>query len=461
MKNYKEKFAGKKITVMGLGLLGRGVGYTKFLAECGADIVVTDLKSEKELKKSVDEIKNWELRIKSKRKIKFVLGKHRLEDFKDKDMVIKNPDVRESSIYIKEAKKNKIPVVMDASLFAEYAKGVNIIGITGTRGKTMTTMLIYEILKYAEKKLKTKVYLGGNIRGGSTLPLLKDVKEGDTVVLELDSWQLGGFGEIGISPHISVFTSFMPDHLNYYTSTGLSTSGAMKKYFADKENIFKYQNKNDYLVVSKDVKKIISKNIKSKVITANKEKVKNFDFIVPGDHQRVNLACAYEVAKILDISLDDIKKAVKNFKGVEGRLQFVKTWNGIKIYNDNNATTPSATVAGLSSLGQDKNIILIAGGNSKNLETENLAHMIQKTCKAVVLLLGTGTEELIASMENISNIQGKIYMENTLKKAVNQATKLAKRGDIILFSPGFSSFLQWNNEYERNDEFLKIIKNLK
>lgn len=447
MKNYSEKFKGKKITVMGLGLLGRGVGYTKFLAECGAHIVVTDLKPEKELKKSISKLKKY-------KNIKYTLGGHNMEDFKGKDMIIKNPGVPLNSIYIKEAEKNKIPVVMDASLFAEHAKGVTIIGITGTRGKTMTTMLIYEILKSVEEKINTKVYLGGNIRGGSTLPLLKDVKEGNIVVLELDSWQLGGFGEIGISPHISVFTSFMPDHLNYY-------SGSMKKYFADKEKIFKYQDRNDYLVVSKDVKKILPKDIKSKVITANKEKIKNFDFIVPGDHQKVNLACAYEVAKILNISDSDIKKAVKNFKGVEGRLQFIKNLNGIKIYNDNNATTPSATIAGLLSLEQDKNIILIAGGNSKNLETKNFARIIKKTCRSVVLLLGTGTEELLIDMTSIKGMEGKLFLEKTLKSAVIQAIKIAKKGDVILFSPGFSSFSQWNNEYERNDEFLKIIKNLK
>ena len=191
MKDYKKYFKGKKITVMGLGLLGRGLGITSFLAQCGADLIVTDLKSKKELKESISKL--------SKHKnIKFVLGKHRIEDFKGRDMIIKSAGVPIDSPYIKEAKKNKISVEMDVSLFFKLANNIKLVGITGTRGKSMTTALTYEILKKNEKTLKRKVYLGGNVRGVATLPLLKKVKEGDILVAELDSWQMQGFGEAKI-----------------------------------------------------------------------------------------------------------------------------------------------------------------------------------------------------------------------------------------------------------------------
>ncbi|MBU0612105.1 hypothetical protein KKB58_01605 [Patescibacteria group bacterium] len=250
MLDYRQFFKGKRITVMGLGLLGRGLGYTKFLAECGADLIVTDLKTKEQLATSVKALSKFP-------KIKFVLGKHRLEDFKDRDMVIKSAGVPLDSVYVAEAKKNNprlggasTPVEMDVSLFAKLAKEVMIIGVTGTRGKSMTTALIYEILS---KNLKgKKVYIGGNVRGVATLPILKKVKAGDILVCELDSWQLQGFGEAKISPYISVFTSFMPDHMNYY-------GGSMKKYFNDKANIFKYQKKGDILIIRPGMKKFISK----------------------------------------------------------------------------------------------------------------------------------------------------------------------------------------------------------
>ena len=166
MKDYKEYFKGKNITVMGLGLLGRGLGYTKFLAECGANLTVTDLKTKDELKTSLKDLKKY-------KNIKFVLGKHRLEDFRNKNMVIKSAGVPIDSIYIKEARKHKIPVEMDVTLLVKLAPKITLVGVTGTRGKSMTTALIYEILKKNERTLGKKIYLGGNIRGIATLPLLK------------------------------------------------------------------------------------------------------------------------------------------------------------------------------------------------------------------------------------------------------------------------------------------------
>jgi UDP-N-acetylmuramoylalanine--D-glutamate ligase len=447
MKGYKDFFKGKKITVMGLGLLGRGLGYTKFLAECGAILTVTDLKSKEQLATSVTALSKYP-------NITFVLGRHRLADFKHADMVIKAGGVPLDSPYIAEARKNKIPIEMDASLFAQIAPDVILIGVTGTRGKSMTTMLIYEILKANEVFLGRRVYLGGNIRGVATLPLVKKVRDGDIVVLELDSWQLQGFHEAKISPDLSVFTSFMPDHMNYYKDD-------MKAYFKDKSAIFAYQQKGDVLVIRPDMKKLIPKTIKSTLIVAHKKEVDGWKFAVPGEHQRENLACAVEIAKQFDIPLSKIKKVVADFKGLEGRLQLVKTVRGINIYNDNNATTPQATIAGLEALGNIRksdfrNIVLIAGGNDKKVDLKAFIKGLQKYTKKVILIPGTGTDKLLALKSKIDFLP-----VADLKKALAEALVHAHRGDIILFSPAFSSFSQYTNEYERNDDFMKIIKKIK
>lgn len=447
MKNYKEKFKGKKITVMGLGLLGRGIGYTKFLAECGADLIVTDLKSREQLKTSIGKLKKYN-------NIKFVLGEHRLEDFKGRDMIIKAAGVPLDSPYIKEAKKNKIPIKMDVSLFIECAPKIIVVGVTGTRGKSITTTLIYEILK--NNITNRNVHVGGNLRGVATLPLLKKIEEGDILVCELDSWQLQGFGEVKISPQISVFTTFMPDHMNYYKDS-------MKKYFEDKANIFKYQKKDDVLIIRPEVKDLIPE-VKSKKIIIKKKDVADWKFNVPGEHHRENLACAVEVAKKFKIPISKIKKTVASFKDLEGRLQLLKTYKGIKIYNDNNATTPSATTAGLEALKSspipgvgERKIILICGGSDKGLPLDDFVKSINKYCKVVVLTPGTGTEKLIKNYEfKIKNETAK-----NLKEAVEKSLSFTKRGDIILFSPAFASFGMYNNEYERNDEFMRIIKKLK
>ncbi len=444
MNNYKEFFKNKKITIMGLGLLGRGVGDALFLAECGAKLTITDLKTKEQLKDSLKKLKKF-------KNIKYTLGEHKLGDFKGKDMILKAAGVPLDSIYIKEALKNKIPVEMDVSLFAKHAPEVMIVGVTGTRGKSMVTALIYEILS---KNLKDrKVYLGGNVRGVATLPLLEKVKAGDVLVCELDSWQLQGFGDAKISPHISVFTSFMPDHMNYYKDS-------MKEYFADKANIFKYQKAGDVLIVRPHVEKIIPKKIKSKLMVADVKSITDYKFIVPGEHQRENLSCAVSVAKIFGIPEKNIINTVGRFKGVEGRLQFVKNYKGIKIYNDNNATTPEATIAGIRALAENKKegkIILIGGGADKNLDLGLCVNVVNTFCKAIVLIPGTGTNKLLKNYKiKIPNEIG-----NDLKDVARKAIKYAKKGDTILFSPAFASFGMFKNEYDRGDQFMEIIKKLK
>ena len=446
--NYKDYFKGKKITQMGLGLLGRGVGDAAFLAECGADLIVTDMKSAEELAPSLEKLKKYP-------NIKFKLGGHDLEDFKGRDFILKAAGVPLDSIYIAEAKKNNIPIEMDASLFCKLAPvGVITIGITGTRGKSTVAHLCSDILKNVRM-----TYLAGNVRNTATLPLLKEVKAGDAVVLELDSWQMQGFGESKISPHIAVFTNLMEDHKNYYKAHP-------EQYFKDKANIFKFQNENDFLIVGERVaEKIKAENpclagrqAKGKIIVAEKQNVpKDWQIKLLGQHNMENIACAIEAARSLGISEEDIKKGVESFGGVEGRLQFVREINGVKIYNDNNATTPEATVAALKALNPKSeipNIILICGGADKGLELEGLIQEINK-CKAVIMLPGSGSDRLKINATKVDN----------LKEAVDKALESATHGDTILFSPAFASFGPlpggFKNEYDRNDQFLEIIKNLK
>ncbi len=444
---YKKEFDGKKITIMGLGVLGRGIQVSKFLASCGAKLTVTDLKSEKDLSASVRALKKY--------KIRYVLGKHEISDFENVDMVVKAAGVPLDSIYIKHAKALKIAVVMDASLFAKTVKNVTpkitVIGITGTRGKSMTTSLIYHILKSNEKFLKSKVHLGGNMRMKATLPILKEVSSGDFVVLELDSWQCQGFGDEKLSPNIAVFTSFMPDHMNYYKNS-------MKKYLDDKSNIFKFQKSTDVFVTNKNVLKILKNKPKGKLILTNTNKVSKIPMHIFGEHNVQNTSYAFEVAKQCGLSDLQIKQSLKTFKGLEGRLEYLKNIKGVHIINDNNATTPEATVAGILAVRskyKKSQMILLSGGASKKLSLDNLVKTIKKYCKKVVLLSGTGTEEL----KKILDIK---YDESSnLKQAVKIAIGHTKKDDVVLFSPAFASFGLFKHEYDRNDQFVKIIRKWK
>ncbi len=447
--NYKQFFKGKKITVMGLGLLGRGVGDAAFLAECGAEVLVTDLKSKADLKTSLDKLKKYNPEGKSTSygagNIKYVLGEHRLEDFRNTDIVLKAAGVPLDSVYIKEAEKNNIPVEMSATLFAKLS-GVPMVAVTGTRGKTTTTIMIAHILKTGGKK----VILGGNVQGVSNLQLLKSVKPNSIAVFELDSWQLQGFGTSKISPDVAVFTTLFPDHMKYYGDD-------MQKYFNDKANIFKYQKSNDIFVVGNQALPFVHKwggKIISKMVTPINELPKGWKLKIPGEHNIYDASLAIEVARSMGLKDLVIKKGIESFKGVSGRLELVKSVKGVKYYNDTTATTPEATIAALRALGEEGDIILIAGGSDKGLDMTALLHEIPKYTKAVFLLSGTGTEKIKHELPNSVEV-------NDLKKTVLLAKKLASKGDIILLSPAFASFGMFKNEYDRGEQFNKIVKSLK
>ena len=444
MKEYKAFFGGLRVTLMGLGLLGRGVGDARFLAQCGAELIVTDIKSEAELADSLTKLKEF-------KNITYHLGGHRIEDFKNRDMIIKAAGVPLDSQCIAVAKKNKIPVRMSADLFAELA-GIPIVGVTGTRGKSTVTHLIAHILKRAGRR----VLVGGNVRGVSNLELLSEVRKNSIAVLELDSWQLQGFGEAHLSPHVAVFTTFLPDHLNYYHNN-------LEAYFADKANIFMNQQADDFLVVGEQAAPFIKKYGYQPAIKAHTTVVSGSDLPltwqlkIPGEHNRYNAALSLAAARILGIEEEHSKQGIETFEGVEGRLQLVKEINGVKIYNDTTATVPEATIAALRALrsdaGQNQHIILILGGADKGLGTSELLEEIPKYCKKVFLLAGTGTDR-------IKNDLHDTVIYHSVVEVVRDAFKMAQPGDILLLSPAFASFGMFKNEYDRGEQFNVIVQKL-
>lgn len=433
MKNACGPFEGKRITVMGLGLLGRGIGDAEFLARCGAKILVTDRKSEEELRNSV-------MRLRTYRNISFRLGEHREEDFTNCDLVIKAAGVPLDSPFIALAKQKGVQVAMSTALFARsaMAEGATIIGITGTRGKSTVTQMIFEGLRRAGKS----VHLGGNVRGVSTLAMLPKIERGDMVVLELDSWQLQGFGELGISPQIAVFTNLMPDHLNYYPD--------MEAYFNDKAEIFRHQKSGDVLIAGEEIAERI-RRVSPPCPPTVPQGIGEWVLRIPGEHNRENAALAAEALRAAGLTDNDVREGIESFEGMEGRLQHMGIVRGADVYNDNNATTPEATIAALQSF-PGKKIVLIAGGSDKGLPLENLAHVICQRVAHLILLPGTGSE----SLRPLVGVP--VTVADSLEEAVSRAVDTAGEGAIVLFSPAFASFGLFVHEYDRNDQFVKAIQ---
>ncbi len=460
-------FKNKKITVYGLGLHGGGVGVVKFLVAKGAQVIVTDLDSREKLAPSLEKLKGL-------KNIKYVLGQHRVEDFTNVDMVIKNPAIAWTDKHIKLALEKKIPVEMDSSLFFKLCKN-KIIGVTGTKGKTTTAVLIYEILKAAGKN-PIKVGIGQT----SVLDKLDILKKDSVVIFELSSWRLSALGRAKLSPQIAVFKNLMPDHLNYY--------GTMEKYLKDKKYIFINQKPRDFLVINYDDEKLkeIAKESPSQIVKFSYEPLKKsksvfiddeniylnngIDVIkliavkninIPGRHNLSNVLAAIGAVYAFGLSPLEIKKALPNLKGPLHRLEFVIEIAGVKYYNDTTASIPQAAISALQAFEQP--IVLIAGGTDKNLDFENFGKEISEKTKQVILLKGNATEKIFSQIKKYASKEfyEAIEVVDSMEKAVSLARKFAEKGDVVLLSPGATSFGLFNNEFDRGDKFRAAVKNLK
>lgn len=443
--DFREYFNGKKVTVMRIGLLGRGVGDAAFLAEMGAAVHVVDDAPQEVMQPSVDALAEYP-------NISFSFGEYQTKHFTDADFVLVGAGTPLEMPVLNAAKEAGVPLKQSAAWFAELSR-IPIIGVTGTRGKSTVTHMIHHVLSHVTGE---EVLLGGNVRGVSNLQLLKNVTPDSLAVMELDSWQLQGWGWAGISPQIAVFTNFMEDHLNYYQADGRSKDQAMQLYFSDKANIFRFQEDSGVLVTVPEVferaKLLPNLKLGQEVVLVDGSVLPEDALLaMPGEHNRLNAATATEALKAISLTEEEIFPALASFPGVPGRLEYLGERDGVKIYNDNNATTPQATIEGLRAVGSlaDKNVILLAGGAYKDIDPEPLAAEIPNYCKAVVMLAGTGTDLMK------EKVNAEVF--NDMDEAVKVALTAGEPGDIFLFSPGFASFGMFKNEYERNDAFLRSL----
>lgn len=512
---YKDYFAGKKILKQGFGFLGRGANVVKFLLENGADIIVTDTKTEQDLEKSINYIETF-IREKyfdndetlsreyifanfknqkGEQRISFKLGGHDIKDFINCDYIVAASGVAKDNIYLLAARQANKSIYQESGLFLEIVNKFNnslkdikdkikIIGITGTRGKTTTTFLIKQIIEnylnlYNQKSSTNRgVYFGGNVKDIATLEQLANINCGSVVVMELDSWLLQNFKDLNFSPDIAVFTSFMPDHMNYY-------KGDMREYFADKANIFLYQNKEDVFVTTDKVAQNIREYFPDFVLD-EAYILSSSDFVyygnkyktsLLGEHNKVNMSLAVKACEEFiklegncsDSELQQIvQQTLDQFVGVPGRLEFVREIEGVKYYNDTTATTPEALMVALASLAPQSQINptqinLICGGRDKELGLDAVAEMIidyksRNLIKNIVLLSDnttTGTDRIIKIFED----QGfnNFILVNNIIEAVRFAKNNSAKGEIVLFSPGFASFGMFLNEYDRGDKYLQAL----
>lgn len=448
-----------KVTVMGLGLFGGGVGVVEFLARNGARVTVTDLKTKRKLAQSLTKLKGLP--------ITYHLGSHCKRDFTDCDFVVVNPAVPLDSPFIRYAIKAGVPLETEINLFFKLCKG-RIIGITGSNGKTTTTALVGEVLRRSNKK----TWVGGNI-GKSLLKDTRRIKPGDLVVLELSSFQLDNLGRISRSPNIAVVTNISPNHLDRHKT--------MRNYIAAKQEILKYQKAGDWACLNTDdatitryfkpasgvnLLKFSTKKVsvpifsKSDYICIRGKRLDVSSRKLLGWFNLENMCAASAVylaacnGKLAKLSI--LESVFNGFKGVEHRLEFVRSVNGVKFYNDSIATNPKSTIEALNALPGD--IILTAGGYDKKLSFEELADTIVRRVK-VLLLIGQ-TADKISRLVWQRKDDLPMLKCNSLDKAVQSAFINSAPGDTILLSPACASYDMFTNFTERGKLFKKLVNDI-
>lgn len=438
-KDYKNK----KVLILGLGLNEGGVGSAKFFALKGAQVLVTDLRDEETLKPSTDKLKEFH-------NIEYHLGSHSKEDIDWADLIIKNQAIKPTNPFLTYAREKGKEIKTDITIFLEYVKPYQIIGVTGTKGKSTTSSLIYEVLKEAKKN----VILCGNI-GKSVLDSIDLIEETTHVVMEISSFQLESFDDLKISPKYSVITNIYPDHLNYYAS--------MEDYIQSKKLIAKHQTLEDYLFINKQDETITSeeflKGIISKtVLYSPADLPKDFKPSLEGAYNLSNFAAALAVSKALRIEEETAIKALENFQGVEFRLQLVKDWNEIKFYNNTTATAPEPAIESLKTF---PGCILIAGGMNKGLKYKEFAQAIATYAKDVYLLEGDATDLILKHLEeDPAAVAQQHPVFGNFHDLIHVLKKNVKPGDIVLLSPGATSFNLFQNEFDRGRKFNQALEDI-
>jgi UDP-N-acetylmuramoylalanine--D-glutamate ligase len=430
--HWKE-FKGKKVVVMGLGIHGGGLGVAQFFAKQGAQVLVTDLQTKADLAASLSKLSRF-------KNISYVLGEHREEDFRTADLVVKNPAVRKTSSFLLAAKKAGVPVHTEISLFFLWAQN-QIVGVTGTKGKTTTTQFIADVLA-----VKYTVFMGGNMRI-PVLPFLLKAKPGDIVVLELSSWQVESLKVVEKSPHIAVITNIQDDHLNTYDS--------FEEYARAKKLIYAYQSPRDHLVVSRQLSDLKEESVgKTWVYNYSKkseEELREKGFKLLGKHLVEDAICALGIGELMGVPHEKALRVLAKEKSLFGRLELVKKSGGISWINDTCSTAPYSTIQAMSSFPRE-HIILIAGGTDKALPYEELARVMKRNVRELILLSGSATEKMK------DHLRKDFFETKSLKEAVMYAGDIAKRGDVILFSPAASSFELFKNEFDRGQKFAALVK---
>lgn len=436
-----RELANLKVTVMGLGRFGGGVGVTRFLVEQGAEVLLTDAADAATLAASMKQLEDLPAG-----RVTYRLGGHDISDFTACDLLVVNPAINpHNDRYCRAASDAGVPLTSEIRLLVERLPGRSrVIAVTGAAGKSTTTAMIGHIFQQVAQT--SRIHVGGNL-GGSLLSQLHRIAADDWVILELSSFMLDGLRDDAWSPGVAVVTNIAPNHLDWH--------GSLDAYAAAKQTILDFQRPGDLALLGPSVRHWPTQPDVRRVIVDAPQKGEPTLTPLPGLHNQHNARFALAVAEAKGLSHDAAVEALLTFGGLPHRLQFVAEHEAVRFFNDSKSTTPEAAILALQAFEPQRGKLhLICGGYDKHSDLSQLAREASRRCRAVYAIGATGPA--IAHAVRVE-AQASVHDCGDLDAAVQLAVRHARRGDAVLLSPGCASWDQFDNYERRGERFVQAV----
>ncbi|MDO8630012.1 MAG: UDP-N-acetylmuramoyl-L-alanine--D-glutamate ligase [Phycisphaerales bacterium] len=476
--------AGVRVLVVGLGRFGGGVGVTRWLAEQGARVTVTDLADAASLAESLDAIAGLPVSLQ--------IGGHDRCDLSTTDLAVINPAVHKStSGLFAEILRRNIPWTTEMNLFCERCPAP-VVGVTGSYGKSTTCAMLAEVLESnlrSRPALYTGVHLGGNI-GRSLLNDLPTIRPTDVVVLEMSNAQLEDLPRISWAPAIAVITNIQPQHLDRH--------GSFEAYIGAKLNLVRPGGPAGPVIVGdlhSDAERLLTSVLREnrQRLVRVKSPAPPIELTLPGRHNQANAACVWTVCRAMSIDDAAIRAALREFRGLPHRLEHVRTVDGVRYINDSKSTAPAATMIAIEALLESeprasvraelpppeprasaraapsvgvitpKPLILIVGGQRKDVPLAECAGSMARACRVVICYGQAGPAFAAAVRQTVGaspDSATTVHEVDDVPAAVHRARIEARSGDAVLFSPGAPSFDQYVNFTERGRHFVELVNTM-
>lgn len=457
-------FRDRRVTVMGLGSFGGGLGAVQFLVRQGAVVTVTDVRSAAELSEPLAELDKSP-------PAHLHLGGHRVPDFTETELLVVSPAVPKDNPFLHLALTAGVPVTSEMNLFWEL-NPAPIIGVTGSNGKSTTTAMTHAMLAATGRTC----WLGGNI-GRSLLPLVDQIQPTDTVILELSSFQLEDLDRLHRSPHVAVVTNFSANHLDRH--------GTLENYRTAKQTALRWQKPGDWAVLNQDDPDVATWSTASQTLLfglqdlggeglfLTDQQTATFrlrgttrtlaipDWLtLPGIHNLQNALAAACAACACGVRDAAIEQGLRGYRALPHRLELVREVAGRRFFNDSLATTPESAIVALAAFEQP--IILFAGGYDKGSDLTEMARAIAtKPVKAVALLGTTGPRlnQLLDQFDPQHLVPRTVSPD--FATAFQWASDLSRPGDVLLLSPGCASYDWFRNFVDRGNQFRQLAENFR